>query len=264
MNKGSAIYTTQLGAGLGMIKETLDLLRIWEPGENAARLAEKAVSTGLFSRATARRTRNIVAEMFAPRFLIENGGPAQRLQFLTQNRFPNEAVSQLLFLYTARAQAIFRGFLNDVYWPKYSAGASCITLDEAERFVFRALDSGHMEKRWADSVVKKNSSYLLGCCADFELLSKSRSQDRTIQRFSIQPNVAAYLAYDLHFSGMSDSALIQSPDWMLFGYEFTDVLGLMKNLMSNGHLLVQSSGELVQISWKHRSMEECLNALIKR
>lgn len=264
MNKGPALYTTQLGAGLGMIKETLDLLRIWEPGENAAKLAEKAVSTGLFSRATARRTRNIVAEMFAPRFLIENGVPAQRLQFLTQHGFPNEAVSQLLFLYTARAQAIFRGFLIEVYWPKYSAGASGISLDEAERFVFRALDSGHMEKRWADSVVKKNSSYLLGCCADFELLSKSRTQDRAIQRFSMHPNVAAYLAYDLHFSGLSDSAVIQSPDWMLFGYEFTDVLGLMKDLMSKGHLLVQSSGELVQISWKYRSMEESLNALIER
>ena len=148
MNKGASLYTTQLGAGLGMIKETLDLLRIWEPGENSARLAEKAVSTGLFSRATARRTRNIVAEMFAPRFLIENGVPAQRLQFLTQHGFPNEAISQLLFLYTARAQAIFRAFLIEVYWPKYSGGASRISLDEAERFVFRALDSGHMEKRF--------------------------------------------------------------------------------------------------------------------
>jgi hypothetical protein len=26
-------YTTQLGAGLGMIQETFDLLRLWEPGE---------------------------------------------------------------------------------------------------------------------------------------------------------------------------------------------------------------------------------------
>jgi hypothetical protein len=80
----------------------------------------------------------------------------------------------------------------------------------------------------------------------------------------MQPKVAAYLAYDLHFSGFSDSAVIQNPDWMLFGYEFTDVLGLMKDLMSRGHLLVQSSGELVQISWKYRSMEECLNALTER
>lgn len=257
-------YTTQLGAGLGMIKETLNLLEIWEPNENAARLSEKAVSNGIFSRATARRTRNIVAEMFAPRFLIKNGEPARQLQFLIRRGFPAESISQLLFLHTARAQAIFRGFLIEVYWPKYNAAASGITLEEAERFVYRALDSGRMEKRWADSVVKKNASYLLGCCADFDLLSKSRTHSRAIQRFSIETPVAAYLAYDLHFSGLADSGVIQSPDWMLFGCEFTDVLGVMKGLMLAGHLLVQSSGELVQISWKYRNMEECLDALVKR
>ena len=36
-------YTTQLQAGLGMVAETLELLRIWEPGMIPSRLADRAV-----------------------------------------------------------------------------------------------------------------------------------------------------------------------------------------------------------------------------
>ena len=72
-------YTTQLQAGLGMIPETLDLLRLWEPGMPPAHLAERVVEEGLFSRATARRARNIVSEMFAPRYLSDGGEVASRL-----------------------------------------------------------------------------------------------------------------------------------------------------------------------------------------
>ena len=63
-------FTTQLQAGLGMINETMGLLRLWEPGETPARLAEKAIASGALARTTARRARNIVAEMFAPRYWL--------------------------------------------------------------------------------------------------------------------------------------------------------------------------------------------------
>ena len=73
------MYTTQLQAGLGMIPETLALLRLWEPGMIPANLVARAVDAGIFSRTTARRARNIVAEMFAPRYLCDNGIVAARL-----------------------------------------------------------------------------------------------------------------------------------------------------------------------------------------
>ena len=36
-------YTTQLQAGLGMIPETLDIMRIWEPGTIPSHLADRVV-----------------------------------------------------------------------------------------------------------------------------------------------------------------------------------------------------------------------------
>jgi hypothetical protein len=39
------------------------------------------------------------------------------------------------------------------------------------------------------------------------------------------------------------------------------VIGVLKGVAQDGHLLVQSSGELVDIAWKYPSMKECLHAI---
>ena len=254
-------YTTQLGAGLGMVNETLEILRVVEPGDTQNKLKARVVSRGLFARATARRARNIVVEMFAPRFLVQADQPARWLQSLLAARAPMEDLTQIFFLQTARAQVVFADFVREVYWPRYSAGARTLNRAEAEAFIQRALDAGRMPKRWSEAMIQRVSGYILGCCSDFGLLETSVRAHRGIQRFSIRPKVALYLAYDLHFSGSSDMSLVHHPDWKLFGLEPTEVLAQMKRLANDGHWLVQSSADLIQISWKYRSMEETIHAI---
>lgn len=247
-----------------MVPETLDLLRIWEPGMIPAQLANRVVETGLFSRATARRARNLVAEMFAPRYLVGGGTVAARLKYLIEQRFSHDSLVQLFYLQTARAQHIFRDFVIEVYWPKYMAGGSSLNRCDAENFIHRALDAERMKMRWSESSIKRVSGYLLGCCADFGLLDHGGRNERSIKRFTIRPDVALYLAYDLHCQGVSDMALVQHLDWRLFGLEAQDVIRQLNTLSHNGHLLIQSGADLVQISWKYRDMEGCLNALTER
>ena len=257
-------YTSQLGAGLGMIPETMDLLRLWEPGLTPLQLADRAVEIGLFSRTTARRARNLTLEMFAPRYLANQGAAASRIKVLLENRFPHEGLTQLFFLQTARAQQIFADFVVEVYWPKYSASASFLNKDDAMRFIQKASDSGAIAKRWSESVVDNVAGYLIGCCVDFGLLGEGKRTERPIKRFSIRKDVALYLVHELHFNGLSDLAVLQHRDWQLFGLEFQDVVELMKSVSQNGHLLIQSTPELVQISWKYRTMEDCLSVLAQR
>jgi hypothetical protein len=254
-------YTTQLQAGLGMTSETLDLLHLWQRSDDATRLTERVVASGLFSRATARRARNLVVEMFAPRFLAQNGVPAARMKFLAERKFPTESLVQLFFLYTARAQAIFRDFVTDVYWSRYSAHAPALSRDDAELFVRRALDTGRMQKRWADSTIRRVSAYLLGCCADFGLLGKAGRSQRAIKHFVIRSDVAVYLAHDLHFAGLSDMAMATDPDWRLFGLDPQDVIKQLKSMAHDGHFFIQATADVIQVSWKYRAMEDCLNAL---
>ncbi|MBV8228027.1 MAG: DUF1819 family protein [Verrucomicrobia bacterium] len=257
-------YTTQLQAGLGMIQETFDLLRLWQPGDTPKQLCDKAIGIGVFSRATARRVRNIVLEMFAPRFLADGGKSAAYLKRLIESNTAADDLTQLFFLYTTRAQLIFAEFLTDVYWPRYSAGATCLGRADAEAFIRRALDNGRMHKRWAESTVKRVASYLVGCCADFGLVSDSGRSDRAIRRFSIRPKVALYLAHDLHFSGLTDFALTRHSDWRVFGFEVHEVVNQIKGLAHDGHLIVQATSDLVHVAWKYRSMEECIDAIAQR
>lgn len=247
-----------------MISETIELLRLWEPGMIPAQLADRAVETGCFSRTTARRARNLVAEMFAPRYLVKEGVLVSRIKFLLDQRFSHDGLAQIFFLQTARAQQIFFDFVVEVYWPKYSSGTASISKDDSEKFIRNALDTGRMQSRWSESTIKRVSGYLLGCCADFGMLVEDGRTQRTIKRFSIRQDMALYLAHDLHFSGLSDMDVIHHPDWRLFGLDHQDVLRLMKNLSHDGHLVIQASAELIQVSWRYRTMEECLDALTQR
>jgi len=264
MCASAPVYTTQLQAGLGMIPETLELLRLWQPGMSPSKLADRVVDAGVFSRTTARRARNLAVEMFAPRYLVDNGEPARRLKYLVQHRIASEVLNQLCFLYTARAQRIFTDFVIEAYWPKYSAGASVLGRTDSEQFVRRALDLGRMTVRWSDTTIKRVSGYLLGCSADFGLLSTSSRGDRAIQRFSLRPETTLYFAYDLHCAGIGDQGIVRHPLWAVFGYTPTEVVARLKLLSHDGHLLLQSSGELVQVSWKYPTIDDCLHVLAQR
>ena len=79
---GEAPYTTQLGAGLGLIAETARLLDLWESGMSGQCLLRVALQSGAFPTISARRLRNIVIESFAPRFLVNAAQPARVLKIL--------------------------------------------------------------------------------------------------------------------------------------------------------------------------------------
>lgn len=121
-----------------------------------------------------------------------------------------------------------------------------------------------MVSRWSPTTIKRQSGYLIGCCIEFGLVAKGKVNARPIQRFAIRSDAALYLAYNLHFAGHSDMSVIQHADWSLFGLEPQEVIGQIRKLADNGHLLIQTSGEIAQISWKYKTMEDCLDALVKK
>ncbi len=252
-------YTTQLQAGLGLIEETRLLLGHYEPGISTSELSDRALASGLFPRVSARRLHNIVSECFAPRYLRTPGTAAvlKRLAgSLTRQEF-----SQLLFLHTARANLILDAFVREQYWPHYSAGRDSLSLDEAREFVLTAVREGKTQKSWSDTTIKRISSYLIGCCADYGLLSANVRGPRRILPFRILPKVAAYLAYDLKFQGLGDNQVVGHSDWQLFGLEREDVREQFKRLSLQGFLIMQSAAEVTHISWTHKHMDEVIDVL---
>lgn len=256
--KGS--YTTQLQAGLGLVHETKTLLELWEPGMTTAQLDRVALASGRFPNVTARRLRNIVAECFAPRYLSAAGTPAMHLKRLATT-ISSSDLTQLMLLLTSRASPILGDFVRQVYWTRYAGGYTQVTTDDARTFVECGINDGKTVKRWSETTVRRVSAYLTGCCADYGMLERGLRSSRRILPFRIAPSVAAYLAYELHFAGFGDNALLTHEDWQLFGLAREDVLEEIKRLSLKGLLIVQVAGDVVRISWKATDMEALCDVL---
>jgi len=69
----NAAYAVRIAKGAGLLAETRDLLRLWQPGESAAVLAERVLQTNVLGKSTARRVQDIVQRVFAPRYLNPAG-----------------------------------------------------------------------------------------------------------------------------------------------------------------------------------------------
>ena len=257
-----ASYTTQLQAGLGLVDETKTLLDLWSHGMSSTGLYQVALESGRFPTITARRLRNIVTECFAPRYLTAQGTPAAHLKHLV-SKLPPADLTQLMLIFTSRANPIFGDFIRDVYWARYAGGYTQVTNDDARAFVERAIDDGKTSKRWSETTVRRMSAYLTGCCADYGMLERGLRSSRRIVPFRISPTAAAYLAYELHFSEVGDNALLSHEEWQLFGLEREDVVEELKRLSLTGSLIFQAAGDVIRISWKKNNMEAVCDALTK-
>jgi len=252
-------YTTQLQAGLGLKEETKGLFELWQTGMNTQELCDVALDSGSFPNVTARRLRNIVAECFFPRYL-RNEGVAQQVKELLP-RLSSSEMSQVFYLYTARANFILAEFVKNVYWQKYASGYQNLHVEDSKEFVELGLQDGKMKKSWSETTIKRVSSYILGCLVDYNFLEVESRSERRITPPRLADNLAVYLAYELHFSGLGDNAVINHPDWQLFGLSSQDVREELKALAVNRHWIIQAAGEVVQISWAYTNMEEVIDVI---
>lgn len=253
-------YTTELSKGQGMIQETMAILKIWNPSMSVAELKSLAVKEGVTGRATALRVRDIVGRVFASRYLCEEVKPAQNIKLLLELGVSPNKLNQIFFIYTTRAHDVLHDFISEVYWAKYSAGTTHITRQDALDFLVRAVNNGIITPHWSETIMLKVARYLTGCLTDFQLTGKNQGGKREILPFRIYPITTVYLAYSIHFTGLSENAIIEHDDWRLFGLEPMDVRYELERA-ANGHFITQFSGDLVRISWKHKTMEEALRGI---
>lgn len=261
--KEKGLYTTQLQAGLGVIDETRTLLNLWQPGMTGSALFQHALDSGNFPNVSARRLRNIVSECFAPRYMGPQDYPVFLLKQL-EKRLSSKEFSQLLFLFTARANQILADFIKDVYWQHYAGGQEIISNGEAKDFVIQANQSGKTIRPWSEGTIRRVAGYLTGCCADFGLLENGKKIIRKIIPYRLEEKTIAFLAYDLHYSSMGDNAVIAHFDWELFGLQQEDVREELKRLALKGFFIIQTAGKITRIDWKYKSWEDLIHGIAER
>ena len=256
------LYNVHLAKGQGMISETILLLKLWQPGVSTPELRKRVVAEGLLPKATAYRASDIVTRVFAPRYLLKSDVPAKWLKLLVAGGWEADKLSQLLLIYTVRANAILRDFIQEVYWPHYRAGSQLIHRQEGANFLKSASAAGKFRTQWSDAMQAKVVRYLFACLADFRLLRNLPKNQREVLPFTLFPTTTAYLACELHFSGVGDAGILEHPDWAIFGLDGYAVLQELRKLSE--HLIVQSAGDLVRITWKYKNMEEFIDVIALR
>jgi len=156
---------------------------------------------------------------------------------------------------------VLADFVREVYWARYSAGRNDLQLEDARTFVTNSVREGKTQKPWSETTIKRISSYLMGCCADYGLLTTTGRNQRSIAAYRILPKVSAYLVYELKFSGLGDNQIVTSSDWELFGMERADVRDQLKRLSLQGLLIFQAASDVVHIGWTYKSMEELIDVI---
>lgn len=254
------MYNTQLKAGLGIVEETRILLDLWQPGMKVPELYRLALESGSLRNISATRLGDIITKCFSYRYLVKDDYPALLLKkvksFLSSAEF-----TQLLFLFTVRSYDILSDFITHVYWPSYTIGRDSLSTVDARNFVMQAYHTGKLPSQRSEYTLNRTASGLTGCCADFGLLESGSKSVRKIMPFRIGENVAAFLAYDLHFSGFGDNTVAKHTDWALFGLEEDDVREELKQLSLKGYLIFQAAGDAVRISWNYNDWEDFIRAI---
>ena len=70
---------------------------------------------------------------------------------------PTADLTQLMLVFTSRANPILGDFIRHVYWARYAGGYTQITNDDARAFVERGIDDGKTAKRWSETTVRRVS-----------------------------------------------------------------------------------------------------------
>ncbi len=256
------LYTSNLGAGTGLIEESIVLLDLWVESMDRVKLLESVRNSGALSRMTDRRLKNIVYDQFAPRFLDGFGPPAKWLRILMDAGVPTYQIVPIMFLQTARANPILFDYVVQKYWLKYSSGTSALLFEDAVGFVMDAVDSGKTSVRWSEDFIRRRvAGYLNSTLADFGFLEAGRKADRDIVAPRITSFTANYLVHELHFSGKSDNGVLESKEWALWGMDSRDVIETLTLLSQDGCFIVQYSGDFMRVSWNYKSMEEFLDVV---
>ena len=255
-------YTvTGLIKGAAAIEEIRTLLLNWTPGEDHQALLARVQSSGLLGKATARRTRDMVISVFKPRLLTPTDGPARHLKSYLEAGGSGQTFREMLLLHEARAEDALYDFLCQKFWPACRAGELWLRLSDALGFLDEAAQRGYIKETWSASTQTRTAQALIKSLTEFGFLRGSRSQQREIVPYRITDGGLTYLAYDLHFAGLADGAVVEHPDWGLFGLDRSHLLDRLDALREAAGLLVQRAGDVVRISWAHPSMESVIHAL---
>jgi hypothetical protein len=260
MALNTRVYNSDLLKGTGLIQETMVLIDLFREGMTKQELIDQVLEFNPLAKEHENRTKDIVNRVFQGRFLKEGGEVVLEIQQLRNGYVSLEIISQIIFIYTCRANLILFDFVKDIFQPLAKSGNPLLPEKAAVYFIEEAIRDGRIPTRWSDSTKRRVARHINACLIDFKLIDNSK---RTIP-FFINDVTAHYWIHKQHFNGLSDAAIMSLDEWNLFGLNQQDVIGILARLSLAGHFVLQQSGELIRVTWKYQSMKEFIDGITKQ
>ncbi len=255
-----ATYTSRSLKGTALLAETGVLLRAWRPGESGPDLRRRVLAEDLLGKSTAKRAEDVVDLVFARRFLGAGGAPAVHLQAMLAVRGGGNWLVQVGLVLAARHDAVLRDAVTTTL-PR--ARGAALANDDILRQLDEALADGRLDRAWSSSVRIEVARHVLRQMSEFGLLKPPVRGVREAQVFRPDPLAVAWLACELHFSGVSDGSLSDHADWAILRLRAPEVRELLSWIGDHGLWTLQAAGEVVRMDWHVRSMEEAANVLAR-
>jgi hypothetical protein len=254
-------YTIRICKGTAILSETRTLLQEWQPADTRGDLAQRTLEKDLLGKATAHRVNDIVRKAFAPRFLLPDPWAARHVKRLLAKRPVGDWFGNLCALHAARADAFVRDAVTVLLCRARDEGRLALSVDAVMSFLSRAEEEGKMEAPWSWETKRKVARGLLKMLTEFGFLRRAARGPREIRAFRPEPIAVAYLAFDLHFKGLTDMAVVSHPDWEVWVLDEPAVRAALDDLSRHGLWVFQAAGSVVRITWNVSSMEEAVDVI---
>lgn len=249
-------YTTTLTHGVGVIDETLLLLPHYKPGMGVDEFADYVISNGILPSNTNTRIHNIVDKIFFYRYVNQNSSVPKWLLQIRRNGLMLDEFRQILMIYCARVHRVYYEFIIYNLNTYRRENTQKIKKEWTAEFVKNIVVRGDAE--WSDYMQNRNARNLRTAMQVFDQINSKLE----ILPYRAADSTILYLMHELHFSGLSDVAIVNDTDWLLLGLDKEQVIQRILDLNMKGGFIAQRCADLITISWNYKTMEEFINAAL--
>jgi hypothetical protein len=170
----------------------------------------------------------------------------------------------LVLLCASRKDDLLYDFVAQRYWPAHAEGRLTLSIDGALSFFDDGYHKGYLPEPWSGAVQVKIARGLLGALQEAGMIRKGRGTRREIVTYRASDVLVAYLLFDLHFQGLTDSSVYEHQDWSLFGLSRDRLIARADELSEWQLFVVQHAGSVVRVTWNYDSMEEAVREIADR
>lgn len=117
LEENSKIYNSDLLKGTGLIQETMVLIDLYRENMSRQELIEHVLEFNSLAKEHDNRTKDIVNLVFSKRYLKDDDSAVFEIQHLRNKYVSLEIISQILFIYTCRANLILFDFVSEIIQP---------------------------------------------------------------------------------------------------------------------------------------------------